>query len=361
MVALQQKRALSSRSGSKRPKGVTLIAFFTCIAVILILWLFAQYQYVVLWLAHQQNAEQQQAATPSSSSSKVIDFRISNYYSSCHGKCVCFTWDEEDKANTFWLEHPDYDIAYENLEQSCFTPIADPERADFLRQVYQLQWHSNCSKDVQTHQINNGFGASLGVQAEVFLKVFQRGLPYQMTKHWEGMHWLYVPHDNTSWAWCPSTDFHCYFLPISNCPPVWGRHDRVPNRERIHNATQLLWIQWYLARPLHKVRRRVVELLHNRFPAPISLPCTTMHVRRSDAGFAQRPFRRYAALSEYLQAANVGKGEAVVLLTDDVSTIQEAQQFHPDIQWLYVPRPRPNGTSGKHDDHRDDEEDASNS
>ena len=76
-----------------------------------------------------------------------------------------------------------------------------------------------------------------------------------------------------------------------------------------------------------------------------------MHVRRGDAGLARPPFRRYAPLSEYIEAANVSSGEHVVLLTDDVTTIEEAHRFHPHVDWLYANRTRHRGTSGGFDGH----------
>lgn len=84
--------------------------------------------------------------------------------------------------------------------------------------------------------------------------------------------------------------------------------------------------------------------------------CTAIHVRRGDVAFGKG--RRYAAVQEYLDAGNVSRGETIILLTDDVSTIEEVQEFHVDnssnsnnheppyYNWIYVQRPRFLGSQG---------------
>ena len=80
-------------------------------------------------------------------------------------------------------------------------------------------------------------------------------------------------------------------------------------------------------------------------------PCTTMHVRRGDAGFPRQPYRRYAAVQEYLDAASVAEGSNVFLLTDDNSTIEEIHKHHPDYNWIYLDRPRNKGVEGGWEGH----------
>ena len=83
-------------------------------------------------------------------------------------------------------------------------------------------------------------------------------------------------------------------------------------------------------------------------------PCTTIHVRRGDSGIPRAPYRRYAAVQEYLDAAKPGlhKGDNIFLLTDDQSTIDEVQQYHAkDYHWMYMDRPRHKGIEGGFDGH----------
>jgi len=75
------------------------------------------------------------------------------------------------------------------------------------------------------------------------------------------------------------------------------------------------------------------------------VPCAAIHVRRGDISFGKG--RRYAAVKEYLQAGNITKGETVVVLTDDVSTIDEINQYlKTDYNWVFLDRPRTLGSTG---------------
>ena len=80
------------------------------------------------------------------------------------------------------------------------------------------------------------------------------------------------------------------------------------------------------------------------------VPCTAMHIRRNDAGL-NNDGRRYASVSEYLEVGNVQKGDTIVLLTDDASTLEEIQRFHPDYDWKYPERPRNTGSKEGFDAH----------
>jgi len=75
-------------------------------------------------------------------------------------------------------------------------------------------------------------------------------------------------------------------------------------------------------------------------------------VRRGDSGTPRVPFRRYAAVQEYIDKASIPKGGNIVLLTDDETTIEEVQKYHKDdYNWIYLDRPRNRGTSGGFDGH----------
>ena len=58
-----------------------------------------------------------------------------------------------------------------------------------------------------------------------------------------------------------------------------------------------------------------------------------------------------AAVQEYLEAANIQEGENILLLTDDQSTIEEANKHHPNYNWIYLDRPRNTGVSGGWEGH----------
>lgn len=55
---------------------------------------------------------------------------------------------------------------------------------------------------------------------------------------------------------------------------------------------------------------------------------------------------------EYLDIGQVQKGDSIILLTDDDSTIEEIQQYHAnDYNWIYLDRPRNRGIDGGFDGH----------
>lgn len=112
---------------------------------------------------------------------------------------------------------------------------------------------------------------------------------------------------------------------------------------------QFLWLRNYLLRPRQSMRHKVYKMKQQ---LEVKLPCTTIHVRRADVAYAQSPFRRYAAVAEYLEIGQVKKGDNIVLLTDDESTIDEIHKYHKnDYNWIYFDRPRVRGISGGFEGH----------
>lgn len=244
------------------------------------------------------------------------------------GPC-CASWDYE-LGDDWWVQHPDFQVSHENQTTFCFSKIQDSAKANFLRRVHQVQWNvSNCSSVLQRHQINSGWAASFGRVADALWAAVHYDQPVQMTKHWEGMQWLYSTNDTNNWAFCPARDMTCYLLPLSPCPQVIGKNDDVRKSGGKRRSIEWLWLKQYGGRLRQHVRKQIIDLIHNDFPSTIKLPCTAMHVRRGDSGIPRRPFRRYAAISEYLQLGKIQPGDSIVLLTDDLSTIQEVQEHHP--------------------------------
>lgn len=72
-----------------------------------------------------------------------------------------------------------------------------------------------------------------------------------------------------------------------------------------------------------------------------------MHVRRADVVLHNgESVRRYFPLSEYISAANLTAGDNVLLFTDDANAIDEAHEFHSDLNWHYLRRRRHRGLDG---------------
>jgi hypothetical protein len=393
----------------------------------------------------------------------------------------CARW--EYNTDDWWLQHYDYEIQQENATHTCFAKIANPKQLAFLQRVERNQWqqqkgrykkktrkNSNddeddteddelfCARDVQVNQISTGYAAALTTLTRSFAAALSQNRPFQYNKRHDRYHWnfsirnnattdtttggsaanaLVVNNATSHWAYCPTQDMNCFYLPLGQCRPQLGRHDdgfrgkKPPsagavaqaaavaaataqsaassnNNNDIDTATataatiiqqerlEFLWLRRYAFRPRHALRHQLYLFLqHHLTPthqkqlaqihaasqkqrqqssssispaASRAFSCTAIHIRRGDVAFGKG--RRYAAVQEYLDAGNISHGETIVLLTDDVSTIDEVQEFHNggnhmiqddnnhhdnhhessssshDYNWIYVHRPRFLGSQG---------------
>jgi hypothetical protein len=290
--------------------------------------------------------------TPSSEHERSLVTReeAGGFHCEGSGRYCCASW---DGANTddWWTQHPEWELGPENATHTCFRRIEDPGRVAFLRELHDLQWRSDCSRALQREQISSGYAAALTATARSFYDAHKRGRPFQRTRHREGARWNFGPggSDAGHWAHCPTRDMECYFLPISRCPAEIGRDDaaRGARPSAAADAERFLWLRRYAFRPRHGTRRHLREFMHrNGLPTDgMGAPCAAVHVRRTDVAFGRG--RRYAAVHEYLEAGKISKGETVVLLTDDASTIDEVERFHKnDYNWIVLDRPRFRGSEG---------------
>ena len=69
---------------------------------------------------------------------------------------VCASWDVN--VDDWWLHQPDWYPSFESPSHYCFSPIQDAAKADFMRQLYQNQYHGNCSNAVYKRLIGWGWG-----------------------------------------------------------------------------------------------------------------------------------------------------------------------------------------------------------
>jgi hypothetical protein len=353
----------------------------------------------------------------------------------------CARW--EYNTDDWWLQHYDYEIQHENATHTCFSKITNAQRLAFLHRVEKNQWQSHatktgnkngdnnnagddatfCAHDVQVNQISTGYAAALTSLTRSFAAALAQNRPFQYNKRHDRFHWNFSirnPSTNSTnttavettatsldtmanatshWAYCPTQDMNCFYLPLGQCRPQLGRHDdgfrgkKPPSagaaaaaaaaaRNNFDTTTattailqerlEFLWLRRYAFRPRHVLRHQLylflqehltpthqqelARVLENEKYAAVaslqqqqpflSLSCTAIHVRRGDVAFGKG--RRYAAVQEYLDTGNVARGETIVLLTDDASTIEEVQQFHDDDRhsWIFVQRPRFLGSQG---------------
>jgi hypothetical protein len=261
----------------------------------------------------------------------------------CHntqdeGPEYCAPWEVD--SDNWWLHHPDWEPSTENETAYCFAPIKDTEKATFLKELHDFQWTGNCSEVEKSCEVNSGFGASTGWLQDSFWHASKQSKPFQILLNGRPR-WLYSTANNASWAYCENKDTRCYYLPVSPCSRDFvgnrNQHLTGPRPSRHQDKLRFHWMRHYLYRPKQHLRRKSFEM---RQSLNISYPCTTMHVRRGDVGAGFQPFRRFAAVQEYLDEAQAQEGDNIVLLTDAESTIQEAKMYHPNYNWIYLDRPR---------------------
>jgi hypothetical protein len=353
----------------------------------------------------------------------------------------CAHW--EYNTDEWWLQHYDYEIQQENATHTCFGKITNPQRLAFLQRVERNQWQSQrqqkrrtshhdktdgidienkdasfCAHDVQVNQVSTGYAAALTSLTRSFAAALAQNRPFQYNKRHDRYHWNFsirinnnnntTTNDTTTihtndnlatktttismtnnnattlhWAYCPTQDMNCFYLPLGQCRPQLGRHDdgfrgkKPPSAGAAAQAAAVrkvssssnnidtitaaaiaiqqerldfLWLRRYAFRPRHALRHQLYLFLQQHLtpahqqelarilahydenygdtasqpqpPPQQHSSCTAIHVRRGDVAFGKG--RRYAAVQEYLDAGNVSR----ILLTDDASTIDEVQEFH---------------------------------
>jgi hypothetical protein len=258
-------------------------------------------------------------------------------------------------------------------------PTPDVAKRDFLLRLHKLQWGDsnsksnsnsststttvNCSNLITTVPISSGYGASLGFLYSTFWFAYTRGYPFQVVKRGPWMYALATSYDNYTWADCPDRDASCVYLPVSPCsrfhPATQPKPKRRPNPDDPIQVLEGLWLRDYLIRPNQGFRHAIATLKQPYIQQLQQEGCIALHVRRSDAGVPQRPFRRYAAIQEYLDLlpnTALNTTTTIFLLTDDASAIDELQQhflnnLNSPFKWVYTNKTRNRGTEKGFDGH----------
>jgi hypothetical protein len=348
-------------------------------------------------------------------------------------KYFCLPW--WIVVDDWWTHHPWYKIGYENATHYCMKAMA-PRKSTYLRELYQIQFSttkkkegsssssssssstsSHCDQVFTKRMWQAGWGADMAhlVDGLLYAKEFQ--VPFQV---YHSQPWHYAStrttknqkfHPSRHRQACPSQDMYCYFLPMTNCPPnpnnVFGsstttssassssassnnnnNNNNHTDRPKLEFAYQHAmnasskkrpqpsmvsvpnrWLLGYATRSQTWLRKAVYDFSRT---IPLTAPCTTIHVRRTDVVLHGQFARKYHDLEEYmalLPPLEDGKdGESkrpkitILLLTDDDTAIQEALTKYPpattststststtttpSYQWVYIPRPRFKGPEG---------------
>jgi hypothetical protein len=277
----------------------------------------------------------------------------------------CAPW--EVNIDNWWQNHPDWEPSIENDTHTCLSPIANPKRAEFYRQVHAQQFPELFSEDhyyqcsskpgprkiVLRRVADHGFASYFGhTLTESLWSAWRDNRTFQYVHPDQHFRWMYVPENRSSWAWCRSQDHECYFLPISSCdrPPAGSRQE-LPKKKYLWGDTepnrtlweQNIWLSHYIMRPRQELRRHFYEFWKQSDLPLLDESCTWIHVRRGDAMTEKGYERNFYPIQEYLTRGEVNKGDTVLLLTDDQSAIEEATLLHPEYKWVYWNRTRNRG------------------
>lgn len=298
----------------------------------------------------------------------------------------CGRWDVN--ADDWWQHRPHWGVVQQDDTTFCFAPFKNPNRTAMLRGLHWTQWNVditdpqltesvdavakplpgppdyetaytvNCSNLCTVQPISSGYGASLGHLSSTFWYAFTRHIPFQVAKRGP---WLYaVTSDTNHWAYCEDQDHSCLFMPLSPCSRIQPPQEKIgrrPNKDNHTQVLQSLWLKNYMIRPKQAMRHQLY-VLGRPYHEKLQNGCIALHVRRSDAGVPRAPFRRYAAVQEYLDLLPppppAGPKPTVFLLTDDATTIDEIQKHHSDnspYNWVYTDKNRNRGVEKGFDGH----------
>ena len=268
---------------------------------------------------------------------------------------LCAPWEVD--MDSWWTHHPEWDVSFENDACFCFTKMANnTPKYNFLREVYNLQFSetTDCSKVYSKTMFNSGWGVDTEMLADRLLFAYQQKRPFQLIAN-EPWKYAISPTDEKEVKVCPSANMFCYFLPLGRCAAgrnyvnPKGRFARDSQRTTPTQRLHLSWLRIHATRPQQWFRKRLYDYMKKNAPRKVQTPCVAMHVRRSDVSKFKIQARKYFAISEYiqkvpsLQSKNVTN---ILLFTDDANAIDEALEFHPEYNWMYVNRTRYRGTEG---------------
>jgi hypothetical protein len=255
---------------------------------------------------------------------------------------VCLLWSLN--SDDWWTHHPDWFIAVENDTHYCFDPLPeDSEKAVFMRNVYRVQFETNCSNVVTLQMWHSGWGADyVNIVNKMDLTMAQ-GQPLQTQLPAPEQGWNFAAREDGSGAACPLRSQYCYFLNMSQCDPVPSQ--MVNDSPAVYGLRRppFFWYMEFVTRQQTWLRKTVYDYTKSNFQ--LQLPCSAIHVRRSDVLLENHHSRRYHPIEEYLNASyNLDRN--ILLITDDQNAIPEAKVKFPEYNWMYENRTRFHGAEG---------------
>jgi hypothetical protein len=267
----------------------------------------------------------------------------------------CLPW--EINADKWSTHNPEWEAGMVNETHYCFQWVQETDKREFFRYMYETQFHGDCSQVVTYRMFNSGYNADMSNVVRAMKHACFDGHPTQIIdKPWhyaDPASTKPTPGNLNTPPVCPRANMFCYFLPLSACAPAKQGN---PDEDLKHTAQKRnykpgeyvnpAWHWQYATRRQTWLRKHVYDFVQKQ---NISAPCTAMHVRRGDVVLhTDGLLRKYHAISEYVTAgANASAlHRKVFLMTDDQNAITEATTEYPDIQWMYIDRPRYRASEG---------------
>jgi hypothetical protein len=255
----------------------------------------------------------------------------------------CFRWLDEN-SDHWWTHHPLWKVDIENDTHTCFRH--DPTLSYYL-QIYRNQFLSNCTNSTTRYIYDSGWSADLvaGISLSLIHAV-RTGSPLAIRpfKYDWGWHYAAMKPKGLN-PTCPRKDMFCYFLPLTNCPAARSRALVTTTGFTVYTVDlqQSFMVYNYVARQQQWLRREVYDFLKD---ISLPTPCAVIHVRRADVILHFENARKYYPVSDYVAKLPLNRRKHVLLLTDDANAIEEAVEFHSDINWIFLNRTRYRGSSG---------------
>ena len=311
---------------------------------------------------HTDHVEQKQKIQRNSSSNVFVknEIHIDNNTSN-HPPHQCLPWNDE--TDTWWEMHPDWEVTSEHNDTLCFTPMKDFEKASYFKTLHSIQYNaSNCDGVVTKIMWSSGYGADFFNVADGLAHAVESGKPFQITMK-EGEKWHYAAFKehlrNGREPVCASADMFCYFLPIGICQPSKDPINKVIAEDYGNFSSHESWLREYATRPQQWRRRRVLDYIakdaSNMLVEKVKegegeeSECAAIHIRRTDVVLHGAQARKYFAVEYYLKELkehNLTHIKDILLFTDDANAIDEALEFHPEYNWMYLKKKRHRGSEG---------------
>ena len=272
-----------------------------------------------------------------------------------HSNQICVEWIED--SDKWWTHLPQWHISKENDSHSCFMQIQNTEKAKLFQALYDNGYNGDCSNVITKHMWSSGWYADINNVIDGLMYGLEQQRPFQIyTKN----SWHYAGKKDGSQPTCPQKDMFCYFLQFSNCASNSNKMeaDGYLSLTSSDPETAIVqkWIGEYATRPQQWLRKEVYDytkLIKDDFQMRHleDKSCTVIHVRRADVIQHDGQSRKYHAIKEYLDAANISNetdadNQNIFLITDDQNAIDEAEYLYPMHNWLYLKRVRHRGNDG---------------